>query len=403
MAAHRALLVLLLAVPGLAPARAHALDVGLQTPSCAPARQAACPAPELHARAAPGERNDVRVSTFGASSVVADPAAIVRAGPGCAAVSDHEVVCDHPLLGSELGDEDDAFSGPGGVVDGGPGDDRLRGSDRPDVLRGGSGVDVLSGGAGDDTFVPDDERVPQGPDIMDGGDGRDGVTYGGAAPVEIDLALGIAGAGGEDRLVRVENASGGTGRDVLRGDSGRNELVISGRDVVDARAGDDLVMGTALRGATVRVGSGRDTIELDGTGSATARCGTGVDRVNRPSPKTHVDPDCEVAAPPGVDPVRLRLPLRALTAPVLALRTTRCAGDAPRCASQVTLTAGDDAVLADVRLARERDDEGGDALVHLTPGGRRLLARRRVVRVSVRVGEPDGARAARFETTLRAP
>src|SRR5690348_8874267 len=145
---------------------------------------------------APGEANDLSVSTRGAI-VVRDGGAPLTAGAGCRAQGDGSVRCSSVVEVSEVdvdggdgndrivfddaltgrlhggpgndviavpgdahrtgvvsnlfGDDgDDVLSGTGGLH-GGPGSDRLTGGPGPDYLSGGPGSDVIDGGAGRDT------------------------------------------------------------------------------------------------------------------------------------------------------------------------------------------------------------------------------------------------------------
>ena len=81
-----------------------------------------------------------------------------------------------------------------------------------------------------------------------GGDGIDTADYSGAQlPLQIDLALaGVqdTGGAGSDSLASLENLTGGSANDILRGDSGQNTLRGgAGNDRIDAR---DLVQDQVL-------------------------------------------------------------------------------------------------------------------------------------------------------------
>ncbi|HYP23650.1 MAG TPA: calcium-binding protein [Actinomycetota bacterium] len=164
----------------------------------------------------------------------------------------------------------DLIGGPGNDVltskeplsmDGGPGDDELR---------GGTG---LSGGPGDDTLIArrgkewDTYFGPgAGRDFVDSTNGAGFVAYGGAPRgVRVRLDRGTARGWGHDTLVDVEHASGTRHDDVLVGtgdvDSGgfdRNDLSgLSGDDVLIGLGGPDHLDGVA--GADVaRGGPGED-------------------------------------------------------------------------------------------------------------------------------------------------
>ena len=154
---------------------------------------------------------------------------------------------------------------------GGPGDDRIEGTDQGDVLSGGAGNDTLDGGAGRD-------ELDGGPDsdTLDGGAGDDRL-YGGSCetgrygrfcdnpghearrggPGSDDLralecvtsycasdrysalASELDGGPGHDRLTggsHDDRLAGGSGADRLRGLGGRDHLMGgSGRDRLHAR------------------------------------------------------------------------------------------------------------------------------------------------------------------------
>ncbi len=216
--------------------------------------------------AAPDEANNLaitRVEPAGSAPgyiLVTDTSAPVTAEGGCEQSAPNAARCKEPTLGAsidtlvanfriQLGNSDDsvAFSYRGlefvfvdvdagdgdDAVDvpyaeyvnlrGGPGNDRLSGSDRTrsrfsgqgahlrgddgaDVLRGGSGNEKLDGGPGDDSLTAlggKDELIGRtGDDVLDGGSGAD-LLYGSA-----DYASSMPD-GGDDTLV------GGSGDDAL--------------------------------------------------------------------------------------------------------------------------------------------------------------------------------------------
>ena len=97
------------------------------------------------------------------------------------------------------------------VLEGGFGNDSLSGGSGNDTLLGGVGIDTLNGGAGDDS--------------LDGGFGADTVTYAGLAAVTVNLRTGLAtGGGGNDTLVGVENVIGTSNDDTLVSGDGANRL-----------------------------------------------------------------------------------------------------------------------------------------------------------------------------------
>lgn len=133
------------------------------------------------------------------------------------------------------------------TIVGNTGDNDLIGLGGNDILEGGNGDDRLNGGLGDDT--------------LNGGAGNDTVTYAGiTAAVNVSLAIAGAqntGAAGTDTLIGIENLSGTSYNDTLRGDSGANELY--------GRAGNDTLIGGS--GADTMVGdTGNDIYYVDNVG-----------------------------------------------------------------------------------------------------------------------------------------
>jgi hypothetical protein len=313
--------------------------------------------------AARGEANRVTVlPRLGdpAGVELRDAGATIRAGNGCAQVDEHTVACTPSLFAGafaelpasfarvvvELGDGADQATnrislGPAGPrprvvlhggpgddvligddiavdeIDGGPGDDRISGGGGGDYLEGGPGRDRVSGGAGDDVLSDHDGQTRAGGrvadlhtyDLLDGGPGRDQVSYANRVDgVRVDLAL-RRGADG-DRLTSIEDAEGGRGADVLRGDRRPNRLRGGpGADLLDGRAGNDRLTGGD--GADRMLGgAGRDILEAGG--GDRAGCGAGFDTVAYPGPTDLVEIDCEraiVAEPDGIWEVAVRLPL----------------------------------------------------------------------------------------------
>ena len=140
---------------------------------------------------------------------------------------------------------DDTLTGR--AVVGGPGDDRILGTNGDDgPLIGGPGADTIDGDGGEDTASYADR----------------------AGPVRVTLdAIADDGADGERDDVRTENVTGGEGDDVLIGDgaanrlnagAGENELRGAGgrdrllggpdRDTLDGGPGDDTTSPRSARG-----------------------------------------------------------------------------------------------------------------------------------------------------------
>ncbi|HYI41323.1 MAG TPA: M10 family metallopeptidase C-terminal domain-containing protein [Allosphingosinicella sp.] len=175
-------------------------------------------------------------------------------------------------------------AGPGLVLAGTAGDDRIHGAFGPDSIGGGDGSDfieglggndALSGGLGDDRLEGGD-----GNDLLEGGEGADTFSLGDGD----DIAFG---GGGNDRITVEDYGNdtvhGGDGDDhidlwrftsnehiVLNGDAGNDRILIrpysSGSTVlqvdVDAGSGDDLVTLETRTASRITLGAGRDVLEL---------------------------------------------------------------------------------------------------------------------------------------------
>ncbi len=110
-----------------------------------------------------------------------------------------------------------------------------------DVIRGDAGANRLLGGDGDDRLAG-----RNGDDFLDGGNGSDTAGYAlTAQAVIVDLVGGTAtGGAGNDTLVSIENVEGGLGDDIIRGDAGANRLLGGdGNDRLAGREGDDFLDG----------------------------------------------------------------------------------------------------------------------------------------------------------------
>ncbi len=165
------------------------------------------------------------------------------------------------------GDDRDILTGGAGddLVAGGPGDDQLDASSTDaagnDVLSGGPGEDDLTGGAGNDSL-----RGGPDADTIAGGAGTDTLTYdertaGEGVVVDLGAMQRVAGGAldgaGDTVDATLENVTGGSGDDTLRGDAKANALSGGpGVDVLDGGAG---VVADALDGGTNPAGSG-DTV-----------------------------------------------------------------------------------------------------------------------------------------------
>jgi Ca2+-binding RTX toxin-like protein len=152
-------------------------------------------------------------------------------------------------------------------VIGGSGNDVLTGNSGANVLDGGAGNDQLFGGAGNDILIGGD-----GADRLDGGGGIDLADYSGSiSGVTVNLTSGTGGGSAQgDTLVSIENVTGGSGNDVLIGNSEANAL--SGGDGADwllGGGGNDLLNGDA----------GNDVLRGD-AGADKINGGAGIDRAD---------------------------------------------------------------------------------------------------------------------------
>jgi Ca2+-binding RTX toxin-like protein len=233
-------------------------------------------------------------------------------------------------------------------VDGGAGDDEIKGTDGPDLIVGGEGNDTLDGGSGDDRIVGDrgsdtmngddgDDTLVwnngDGSDVINGDDGRDDVEVNGApagdiftvqpngariqfertnlVPFSLDIGssetMHANGLGGDDAIT-VGNvgtfavtASGGSGNDTLTGGSSSETLVGgSGNDTINPGGGLDFVSGDD-GDDTVNVRDNTADLALGGVGNDTVVADTpdldildGFEKVDR----TQVDPAVDTSTRP---------------------------------------------------------------------------------------------------------
>jgi Ca2+-binding RTX toxin-like protein len=138
------------------------------------------------------------------------------------------------LVGGSAGD---VLSGTYAQV-GGPGDDRLRGSEERDWIFGGEGNDVLRGGGGDDELDGED-----GNDLLEGDKGDDRLREDPRATVGDNLSLVGSGIGS---TTGADIGKGGDGHDIVDlGPEDDIELGEAGKDWVYGGSGQDKVYGGA--------------------------------------------------------------------------------------------------------------------------------------------------------------
>ena len=135
------------------------------------------------------------------------------------------------LTGSSF--NDDLTVVAGGTVNGGSGDDTLRGS---------NGAANMNGDAGVDTFI-----MTSGAETVDGGTENDKVDYSAStAGVTLNLTTGAASGGDAagDTLTSIENADGSAFADTIVGTAGANTFNLGdGNDTVTAGGDNDTADG----------------------------------------------------------------------------------------------------------------------------------------------------------------
>lgn len=213
-------------------------------------------------RAAPGEDNDIAVSTDGATIAFNDSTSAVVAGPGCEQVTSGSVSCDLTnitVVYAFLKDGNDTFAADPTYdalttgVYGGEGDDVLQGGPGTDGFDGGPGADAISGGAGFDSalytyrdidrddLTPRDEGVAVSLDD-EAGDGSQGEGDNIASDIEW-----VIGSNEDDTLAASDNdtvLSGLSGDDSLTGGLGDDRLHGNqGDDALDGGPGADYIDG----------------------------------------------------------------------------------------------------------------------------------------------------------------
>ena len=171
----------------------------------------------------------------------------------------------------------------------------ILGTEGDDILQNRPGSQTLLGGVGNDTLIGGTGtrrlRHHPGSDVLDGGEGIDTAAFS-AVPfaIDADLAAGTADYFArvkrfrigrsrvvrvQDRLVSIENLSGGSKDDTLKGNEQANRLDGNGgNDTLIGRGGDDWLFGGAGNDRLIwnsgdgndimRGGSGRDVVEVNG-------------------------------------------------------------------------------------------------------------------------------------------
>ena len=200
-----------------------------------------------------GSGNDTVDAGSGDDTIVAtvgDGDDVIDGGDGCdtldMSATDADAVIDLAQGTAQSADSgNDTIARVENVVTG-AGADTITGSADANMIATGGGDDVIDAGSGNDTVDAgsDDDTivatVGDGDDVIDGGDGCDTLDMSAiAADAVIDLAHGTAQSadGGNDSIVGIENAVGGSGDDTLIADDQVNELF--------GGAGDDVFVFTS--------------------------------------------------------------------------------------------------------------------------------------------------------------
>lgn len=220
--------------------------------------------------------NDTLIHSAGGES------AFLHGGDGADKLSDKANV--RSSLDGDAGP--DQISGGAGddTLFGGAGDDRLAGGSGNEFISGDDGNDVISGGLGNDGIIGGNGDAgndtylggarPDGSDSFSGGAGNDTADYSGrnnlASGNVLSLSLdGVRNDGepGEGDSLDVENVKGGTGHNLITGNTGANTLQggqnfdeINGRDFI---SGNDVIIGGGL---------GRDSCTFDPGDRVSANC-----------------------------------------------------------------------------------------------------------------------------------
>lgn len=148
----------------------------------------------------------------------------------------------------------------------------LQGMAGNDILNASSGDDILDGGSGNDTYKLNTKTQLNTNTIIDS-NGIDLLNFSGSNPVAIDLNLTTPQTVNSnltlilDSATSIENVYGGSGNDIIIGNSLNNKLSgYSGNDILIGGDGNDILSG----------GDGNDIL-IGGNGSDTLTGGSGED------------------------------------------------------------------------------------------------------------------------------
>ena len=280
-----------------------AAALGGARPALAAEVNAASANPSSHVYvAAPGETNNLRITSDGNTLLLDDDVMVIDNSPFCTQEGQN-VRCNRRNSAGEiqifsiemtLGDRDDSTTMMPGLAtftrqNGGTGNDTLRGSSVSGRLDGEEGDDVLVGGppnpGGESTYMGEGGRMVGGPgaDRFESNNRRDSVDYGGrTAPLSLTLDRiaddGEAGEG-DNILPGIDGVLGGRGNDRIIGSPGEEDLFAdTGDDLVEGRGGEDYLEGG--RGDDVLRGDDGSDELYDPAGRDDLSGGGGIDRVS---------------------------------------------------------------------------------------------------------------------------
>ncbi len=212
-----------------------------------------------------------------------------------------EVAITDPVKLAESYEDTEGALQESAFIDGGSGNDVIRGTRFDDTIVPGTGKDRVYGLEGPDRILlqPDGEK-----DRISGGPGLDTVQYSGSKAVTVDLAAGTGGRGDDlDTLLSINRVHGTDSNDILRGSDGADALYgEGGNDEIDGRGGNDLLVGdspitTDSSANRITGGPGDDLVDARGAKLApttTISCGEGNDRMAG-EVDDRVDATCESA------------------------------------------------------------------------------------------------------------
>ena len=167
------------------------------------------------------------IDTIDYSNVAFTPGAVtidLATGQTVVSGGNTETIANFERVVGSGGGETIIGSNAANVLDGGAGDDTIDGGDGNDVLIGGLGADSLTGGLGIDRAQYLDAAA--------------------AVVADLQVAANNAGEAAGDTYNSVENLSGSTFGDDLRGDGGANTISGgTGNDMIAGRDGDDRLSG----------------------------------------------------------------------------------------------------------------------------------------------------------------